>query len=58
MLTRSEAVTMVVHAEIRRIGPELKRIDAAPNDGDPVKRAALGSKARFLAALYELVYRP
>jgi two-component system, chemotaxis family, sensor kinase CheA len=57
-LTRSEAVAMVVHAEIRRISPEIERIGGFPNDGDPVVRAALGAEARFLAALYELVDRP
>jgi two-component system chemotaxis sensor kinase CheA len=58
-LTRSDAVAMVVHAEIRRVTPEFERIgtyDAA--QGNPAERAALGAQARLLAALYDLVDRP
>ena len=58
-LTRSDAVSMVVHAEIRRMTPEVERLGSVPAaQSDPVARAALGHEARFLAALYELVDRP
>jgi two-component system chemotaxis sensor kinase CheA len=58
-LTSSDAVAMVVHAEIRRVTPDFERIGtSASAQGNPAERALLGERARFLAALYELVDRP